>query len=201
MSVKLSLSLHRQTTKQLSKERDVQAQAILSFPCKPICCASAAVLKIVTQLALERIPHTIICVGASHSDPYRFYSLSVPTWMYVHALMCDKSFLFLHCTCRLYNRMTMEVIFSTAFGRAIDVQGGNGGKLFESALTVFSTLSPLKEDEGINIYRILNIALSKTSRLSHNGSCHMHKCTSSWFFVFSIKYIGVPLKRPEGLGR
>ena len=63
----------------LRKERDVQAQAILSFPYKPISCASAAVLKIVTHLALERIPHTIICVCASHSYPYCFYSLCVPT--------------------------------------------------------------------------------------------------------------------------
>ena len=116
----------------------------------------------------------------------------------MHVLMRVKSFLLLS---RLYNKMTMEVILSTAFGRAIDVQGGNGGKLFESALTVFSTLSPSKEDEGLNILRILSIALSKTSSLSHNWSCHLHKCTSSWFYVFSTKYIGVPLKRPEGLGR
>ena len=77
--------------------------------------------------------------------------------------MHDKSFLFLF---RMYKKMTMEVILSTAFGRAIDVQGGNGGKLFESALTVFGAFSPSKKDEGINIYRILNIALSKTSLLS-----------------------------------
>ena len=100
--------------------------------------------------------------------------------------MHDKSFLFL---IRMYNKMTMEVILSTAFGRAIDVQGGNGGKLFESAVTVFGAFSPSKEDEGINIYRILNIALSKTSSLSHNWSCHMHKCTSLWFQVLITEYI------------
>ena len=59
--------------------------------------------------------------------------------------------------------MTMEVILSTAFGRAVDVQGGNGGKLFEAAVTVFSAFSPSKDNEGINVYRILQFALSKTS--------------------------------------
>ena len=37
--------------------------------------------------------------------------------------------------------MTMEVILSTAFGRAIDVQGGNGGKLYEAAVEAFAGFS------------------------------------------------------------
>ena len=49
----------------------------------------------------------------------------------------------------------MEVILSTAFDRAVDVQKGKGGKLFESALTVLSAYAPAKENEPINIYRML----------------------------------------------
>ena len=64
---------------------------------------------------------------------------------------------------RLYNRMTMEVILSTAFGRAVDVQGGKGGKLFDAAVTAFGAFSPSKEDERMNIYRILQFAICKTS--------------------------------------
>ena len=57
--------------------------------------------------------------------------------------------------CRLYNKMTMEVILSTAFGRVVDVQGGKGGKLYECALTVFNALAPRKENEPMSVYRIL----------------------------------------------
>ena len=64
---------------------------------------------------------------------------------------------------RLYKKMTMEVILSTAFGRAVDVQGGKGGKLFEAAVTAFGAFSPSKEDERMNIYRILQFAICKTS--------------------------------------
>ena len=70
---------------------------------------------------------------------------------------------------RLYNKMTMEVILSTAFGRAVDVQGGKGGKLFEAAVTAFGVFSPPKEDEGMSIYRILQIAIGKTSS-SHESA-------------------------------
>ena len=57
--------------------------------------------------------------------------------------------------CRLYNKMTMEVILSTVFGRAVDVQGGKGGKLYECALNVFNALAPRKENEPMSVYRIL----------------------------------------------
>ena len=70
---------------------------------------------------------------------------------------------------RLYNKMTMEVILSTAFGRAIDVQGGNGGKLFEAAVTAFGAFSPSKEDEGMSIYRIIQVAMGKSSS-SHESA-------------------------------
>ena len=56
--------------------------------------------------------------------------------------------------------MTMEVILSTAFGRAVDVQGGKGGKLFESAVAVFNSLAPSKENgPKNNIIRILQFVL------------------------------------------
>ena len=37
--------------------------------------------------------------------------------------------------------MTMEVILSTAFGRAVDVQGGKGGKLYEAAAVLIRDLT------------------------------------------------------------
>ena len=67
--------------------------------------------------------------------------------------------------CRLYNKMTMEVILSTAFGRAVDVQGGKGGKLFESAVAVFSALTPPKANEPANLFRILQFVLGRFCRL------------------------------------
>ena len=57
--------------------------------------------------------------------------------------------------------MTMEVILSTAFGRAVDVQGGKGGKLFESAVVVFAAITPPKASDPVNIFRILQLVLSK----------------------------------------
>ena len=53
--------------------------------------------------------------------------------------------------------MAMEVILSTAFGRAIDVQGGKGGKLFEAAMTVFEAFIPPKKGEPIKILRLLRL--------------------------------------------
>ena len=67
----------------------------------------------------------------------------------------------IHSPYRLYNKMAMEVILSTAFGRAIDVQGGKGGQLFEAALTVFGGFAPPKEDEPLNVFRILQFVLCK----------------------------------------
>ena len=64
---------------------------------------------------------------------------------------------------RLYNKMTMEVILSTAFGRAVDVQGGKGGKLFEAAVAVFGALAPPKKNERSYIFRILQFTLRKFS--------------------------------------
>ena len=55
----------------------------------------------------------------------------------------------------------MEVILSTAFGRSLDVQGGNGGKLFEAAVAVFSASSPPKRGELPNALNLLNLIISK----------------------------------------
>ena len=60
---------------------------------------------------------------------------------------------------RLYNKMTMEVILSTAFGRAVDVQGGKGGKLFEAAMTVFSAFAG--DNDKPSVMRLLQFALRK----------------------------------------
>ena len=62
---------------------------------------------------------------------------------------------------RLYNKMTMEVILSTAFGRAVDVQGGKGGKLFEAAMVVINAFTPSKENKSINVFKILQFLSSK----------------------------------------
>ena len=44
--------------------------------------------------------------------------------------------------------LTMEVTLSTAFGRAVDVQGGKGGKLYEAAANAFSDFSPDESEEA-----------------------------------------------------
>ena len=49
--------------------------------------------------------------------------------------------------CRLYSKMTMEVILATAFGRSVDVQGGGGGRIVEAACEIFSTLMPGANDK------------------------------------------------------
>ena len=64
--------------------------------------------------------------------------------------------------------MTMEVILSTAFGRAVDVQGGKGGKLFEAAVAVFNSFAPPKENEPINAFTILRFLPCKYVAL-HSG--------------------------------
>ena len=65
------------------------------------------------------------------------------------------------CPFRLYNKMTMEVILSAAFGRAVDVQGGKGGKLYESAVAMFSAFTPPKENDPVNVFAILQFLLCK----------------------------------------
>ena len=54
--------------------------------------------------------------------------------------------------------MTMEVILSTAFGRAVDVQGGKGGKLYEAALEVFEAFSPDSQNQ-MSVTRMIQLML------------------------------------------
>ena len=57
---------------------------------------------------------------------------------------------------RLFNQMTMEVILSTAFGRSVNVQNGQGGRLYESALEVFGALST-EGKHASTLLRLLNL--------------------------------------------
>ena len=61
---------------------------------------------------------------------------------------------------RLFNQMTMEVILSTAFGRSVNVQNGQGGRLYESALEVFGALSTEGKHASI-LLRLLNLVVCK----------------------------------------
>ena len=56
--------------------------------------------------------------------------------------------------------MSMEVILSTAFGRAIDVQGGNGGKLYEAAIDVFADFVP-GESNQMNATKFIELLTSE----------------------------------------
>ena len=77
------------------------------------------------------------------------------------AYMCiHNAYICLLLLYRLYNKMTMEVILSTAFGRAIDVQGGNGGKLYEAALEAFAAFAP-GADNRMTFTRILQLLIGE----------------------------------------
>ena len=56
--------------------------------------------------------------------------------------------------------MSMEVILSIAFGRAIDVQGGNGGKLYEAAINVFADFVP-GESNQMTTENIIQLLMSE----------------------------------------
>ena len=95
-------------------------------------------------VCIHTIAHRVcVCNLVWHSD-----NIS-----HTHAPLCTQL--------RLYNKMTMEVILSTAFGRALDVQGGKGGKLFESAVAVFNALGNPKENERKYIFQTLQFLLCK----------------------------------------
>ena len=55
--------------------------------------------------------------------------------------------------------MAMEVILSTAFGRAVDVQGGKGGKLFESAVEAFDAFSPDSQKNQMSVTRMIQFLM------------------------------------------
>jgi hypothetical protein len=55
----------------------------------------------------------------------------------------------------LFSKMTMEVILATAFGRSVDVQGGQGGEVYQAAREMFSAIG---EDSG-KFIRMLQLTL------------------------------------------
>ena len=57
--------------------------------------------------------------------------------------------------------LTMEVTLSTAFGRAIDVQGGKGGKLYETAVKTFSDFSPDSQKKQMTLAKMIQFLMSK----------------------------------------
>ena len=63
---------------------------------------------------------------------------------------------------RMYNKMTMEVILATAFGRAVDVQNGKGGRILESAVKVFGIFATEGEHSS-TVARVLNFMASELS--------------------------------------
>lgn len=91
--------------------------------------------------------------------------------------MCIILFLYLN---RLYNKMTMEVILSTAFGRAIDVQGGNGGKLYKAALEAFASLTPGHENE-MKLTRILQFLICEPTCGTTLHACNLLMHTDVYY--------------------
>ena len=98
---------------------------------------------------------------------------------------------------RLYSKMTMEVILSTAFGRAVDVQGGKGGKLYEAAIEVFEAFSPDSQNQ-MSVTRMIQLMLSEST-----WSTYLHLylvicffdfcCNVSWMcFCFCLDVVAFP---------
>ena len=71
--------------------------------------------------------------------------------------------------------MTMEVILSTAFGRAVDVQGGKGGKLYECAKSLMSNLT--KRGLQMQLIQAVQFVVRKFVWLKQDA------CDSSWCCV------------------
>ena len=65
--------------------------------------------------------------------------------------------------------MSMEVILSTAFGRVVDVQGGNQRRILESALAVIDSFAPSKENQLTGFIRMLQLVPCKLQRWSSLG--------------------------------
>ena len=75
--------------------------------------------------------------------------------------------------------MTMEVILSTAFGRAIDVQGGNGGKLYEAALEAFASIAP-SADNQMTFTRILQFLICEPACCITVQDCIWIECLNDY---------------------
>ena len=75
----------------------------------------------------------------------------------------------------MFSQMTIEVILSTAFGRAVDVQNGKGGELYESAMIVFGSLSA-----GVK-------QISKITKLLNIGSCmYVNVCLYTCVCIYKL---------------
>ena len=98
----------------------------------------------------------IIVIAGHWPYSMHFYKIAT-TQIFV---LCFSGYLFIF---RLYNKMTMEVILSTAFGRSVDVQGGNGGELFEAAANVMNSLTPSSSKKSMQnrIFQMLSFFQSK----------------------------------------
>ena len=83
---------------------------------------------------------------------------------------------------RLYSKMTMEVILSTAFGRAVDVQGGNGGKLYEAAIDAFASFVP-GQDSQITTTRILQFLICEHTYLCMHVVPHLWQ---NWYTLHLV---------------
>ena len=79
----------------------------------------------------------------------------------------------------------MEVILSTAFGRAIDVQGGNGGKLYEAALEAFASIAP-GADNQMTFTRILQFLICEPACCITVQDCIWIECLYNELCLFYI---------------
>ena len=59
---------------------------------------------------------------------------------------------------RLYSKLTLEVMLSIAFGTALDIQNGKGGKIYKAAGDMFN----LSGDGGVDVMTTV-FASSKTN--------------------------------------
>ena len=66
---------------------------------------------------------------------------------------------------RLYSKLTLEVMLSVAFGTALDIQNGKGGKIYKAAGDMFN----LSGDGGVDVMTTV-FASSKTNSHFHGSS-------------------------------
>ena len=88
--------------------------------------------------------------------------------------------------CRMYNKMTMEVILSTAFGRAVDVQNGKGGRILESAVRIVGAFAT----EGEHASKTAGLLNFISSELGYNCTCSMwhFTCTYVYKCITSVRW-------------
>ena len=86
--------------------------------------------------------------------------------LYSDKQSCNNWFYTTPHSLSLYSKMTMEVILSTAFGRSVDVQGGNGGEVYEAAKGLFASIG---ESSGKYI-RYLQFIICKDFVIKYRGA-------------------------------